>query len=98
MVVPVTALCWAGSALGQPTLPVGLPADPRPTAQALDPRTPVPPAIYQSSLTGVQRGVDDVRLDWRRANDEVGQFKRGHIDLLKLEQPPAAGQPTGTAP
>ncbi|MDQ7746602.1 TolC family protein [Hydrogenophaga pseudoflava] len=32
--------------------------------------------------------------DWRRANDAVGAFKRGHVDVLKWEQAnPTAGNP-----
>ena len=36
-------------------------------------------------------------LDWRQANDQVGRFLRGHIDLLKAEPaPPAPPAETGT--
>ena len=35
-------------------------------------------------------------LDWRSANDAVGQFKRGHMDILKWEQ--AQASPDGLAP
>lgn len=41
--------------------------------------------------------------DWRRANDAVGAFKRGHVDVLKWEQantnpdPGASGVVTGVA-
>jgi hypothetical protein len=86
LALPVTALLWAGSALAQPSPQGVVRADPRPTLQALDPRTPVPQVTYQSALTGLTRGVETGNVDWRRANDEVGQFQRGHIDLLKLEQ------------
>lgn len=42
-------------------------------------------------------------VDWRSANDAVGQFKRGHIDLFKWEranlppEPVAAAEPAGLA-
>ncbi len=65
-------------------------ANPQPAYRAADPLAPVPAAVYQSPLTGLAQGVESQSADWRRANDEVGQFKRGHIDLLKLE----SGAPT----
>jgi hypothetical protein len=50
----------------------------------------VPLAKYQSALRGLPQGVESQSTDWRSANDAVGQFKRGHIDLLKLENSPSA--------
>jgi hypothetical protein len=50
----------------------------------------VPLANYQSVLRGLPQGVESQSTDWRSANDAVGQFKRGHIDLLKLENAPPA--------
>lgn len=60
-------------------------ANPQAAYRAADPLSPVPAAAYQSQLTGLAQGVENQSADWRRANDEAGQFKRGHIDLLKLE-------------
>lgn len=57
----------------------------QPALQAAHPLTPVPAATYQSALTGLPQGIETQSTDWRSANDTVGQFKRGHIDLLKLE-------------
>ena len=37
--------------------------------------------------------LSEARQQWREANERVGEFPRGHIDLLKWEQrhlPPAA--------
>ncbi len=88
------------AALAQPTTNIFLPLDPRPTLRALNSQSVVPPAVYRSTLADLPRGVEEIRLDWRRSNDAVGQFKRGHIDLLKLEEQqaaPAAMQPK-TAP
>ncbi len=59
--------------------------NPQPAYRAADPLAQVPAAVYQSPLSGLAQGVESQSADWRRANDEVGQFKRGHIDLLKLE-------------
>ncbi len=68
--------------------------DPQPTAQAASPDTPVPPALYRSAFAGVPTGVEQTSVDWNKANADVGQFKRGHADLLKWEQEQAkAGHP-----
>ncbi len=77
----------------------------KPAMQAASPQAPVPAATYQSALGGLGQGIETQSTDWRSANDAVGQFKRGHIDLLKLEnagpakpnvqqpQPPQPSQP-----
>jgi len=78
-------------------LPVGITAhaqtptpyprlDPRPTEQAADPATPVPAALYVSAFAGLPAGVETTSDDWKKANAAVGQFPRGHADLLKWEQ------------
>jgi hypothetical protein len=60
---------------------------PPPTAAdaVLDPMASVPAVQYRSVFANVPTGVEDTEVDWRRANDDVGQFRRGHIDLLKWE-------------
>ena len=63
-------------------------ANPQPALQAASPQARVPLANYQSALRGLPQGVESQSTDWRSANDTVGQFKRGHIDLLKLENAP----------
>ncbi len=99
------ARCWFASialplltqaALAEPQPAVFLPLDPQPTLQALNPQSAVPPALYHSTHESLPRGVENTQLDWRRSNDAVGQFKRGHIDLLRLEQQNAA--PAATHP
>ena len=65
-------------------------ANPQPALQAASPQARVPVANYQSALRGLPQGVESQSADWRSANDTVGQFKRGHIDLLKLENAPPA--------
>lgn len=74
--------------------------DPRPTEQAANPATPVPAALYRSAFAALPAGVEQASIDWKKANADVGQFKRGHADLLKWEQSqarqpsaPAAQQP-----
>jgi hypothetical protein len=60
------------------------------TLQASQARTPVPPVAYRSVFADLPQGVESTALDWRAANANVGQFKRGHADLLKWEQAQAA--------
>jgi hypothetical protein len=60
--------------------------DPKPTEQAADPASPVPAARYLSAFAGVATGVEPAADDWKKANAAVGQFPRGHADLLKWEQ------------
>jgi hypothetical protein len=74
--------------------------DPKPTEQAANPATPVPAALYRSVFADLPAGVEQTAGDWKKSNADVGQFKRGHADLLKWEQSqgaqpaaPAAQQP-----
>lgn len=69
------------------------------TAQALvtDPAAAVPPVVYQSVFNESPTGVETKSVDWKKANAEVGQFQRGHVDILKWEESQlkdkAAGKP-----
>lgn len=69
------------------TQPHAASALPSPTAAGalLDPAAPVPAVQYRSVFANLPTGVESTEIDWRRANDDVGQFRRGHIDLLKWE-------------
>lgn len=64
-------------------------------AAAADPAAPVPAAGYRSVFDGIPQGVEEETVDWKKANAEVAQFPRGHIDLLKWEEanPGAAPRP-----
>ena len=57
-------------------------------AQAVvtDPSATVPPVVYQSVFNESPTGVETKSVDWKKANAEVGQFKRGHVDILKWEE------------
>ncbi len=59
--------------------------DPQPTLRAADPASPVPAALYRSLFADLPAGVEQGSDDWKKANAEVGQFRRGHVDLLKWE-------------
>ena len=51
-----------------------------------NPAVPVPAVSYQSAFANTPTGVETRSVDWRAANAEVGQFSRGHVDILKWEQ------------
>jgi hypothetical protein len=55
-------------------------------AAATDPAAAVPPVIYQSVFNQSPMGVETKSVDWKKANADVGQFKRGHVDILKWEE------------
>jgi len=79
------ALCWPLLTLAQ-----GGP-------EVSDPAAPVPAPVYRPAWTPTQpRGVAEGSIDWLRANAEVGQFPRGHADLVRWEarQAPAGNAPT----
>lgn len=57
-----------------------------PASQPTDPAAPVPAVPYRSVFSDLPTGVEAGREDWKKANNEVGRFTRGHIDILKWEQ------------
>jgi hypothetical protein len=65
--------------------PSQTPAVPDARFLVADPAQRVAPIAYQSRF---DRPLQDAGLgerDWRQANNEVGVFKRGHVDILKRE-------------
>jgi hypothetical protein len=66
--------------------PGSLRPDPTATLQASQPGTPVPPVLYRSSLSDLPRGVEQGETDWKTANANVGQYQRGHADLVQWEK------------
>lgn len=81
------AVLWAAS------LPVLAPA-----AEAADPAVAVPPPAYRSVFEGLPTGVEEGTVAWRKANADVGEFPRGHADILKWEQNQGAVAPGVQAP
>lgn len=81
----------AGPALRAQTAPASPPPAPPAGAQAavleavLDPAAPVPAPSYRSVFGRAPTGVEEREVDWRRANEDVGQFRRGHADILRWE-------------
>jgi hypothetical protein len=64
-------------------------------AHPADASAAVTPVVYQSVFANTPIGVEMTSIDWKKANADVGQFTRGHADILKWEAsqtPPAAGQ------
>ena len=80
--------------LGAVTLPVLASAQ----SNVADPAAPVPPVSYQSVFQDTSMGVETRSVDWKAANAEVGQFTRGHVDLLKWEAEQAAKRPAAATP
>ena len=86
-VLLVCTLCIAGTSVAQPVpQPLHLPS-------AADPLVGVPPAIYRSVFKETSLGVETEVVDWRKANDDVGKFTRGHVDILKAEEKEGATKP-----
>jgi hypothetical protein len=55
-------------------------------SSVIDPAAIVPPVVYQSVFIDGPKGVATTSVDWKKANAEVGQFRRGHVDILKWEE------------
>ena len=71
----------------------------QPTADPSQADAKVPLPIYRSVFQNTPRGVDGETADWKKANAEVGQFRRGHADLLRWEARHAApAAPTPSSP
>lgn len=64
-------------------------------AAAADAAAAVPATAYRSVFDDLPKGVEEEMVDWKKANADVAQFPRGHIDLLKWEEanPGAAPRP-----
>jgi len=84
----LAVLAWPALNLAQ-----GAPEKTITAIAAADPAAPVPALLYRSTLAYSPRGVVQDSDDWRAANARVGQFVRGHIDILKAEQSQDADQP-----
>jgi hypothetical protein len=57
---------------------------------AANPSAKVPAVAYRSVFKETSLGVEKDSTDWRKANDDVGKFTRGHVDILKWEEQEAA--------
>lgn len=68
------------------------------TPQPADPSAPVPVVSYRSVFADLPTGVEAGREDWKKANNDVGRFTRGHVDILKWEQQQTAPAAPATRP
>lgn len=94
-------LLWAVATQPGLTQAVGsVPLDSTATLQASQPGSPVAPVAYRSAFADLPQGLEQMPIDWKAANASVGQFKRGHADLLKWEQDQARknAAPAGARP
>ena len=80
--------------LASSTLALAQATKPAATPLPSDPGASAPPIRYHSVFQSPGKGVEMGTVDWKKANDEVGQFPRGHVDVLKWE----AGQPKEASP
>jgi len=55
-------------------------------AAASDPKSAVPTVTYRSVFRETSLGIEQEKIDWRKANNDVGRFERGHVDILKSEE------------
>lgn len=51
-----------------------------------NPSATVPAVNYRSVFKETSLGVEKESTDWRKANETVGKFTRGHVDILKSEE------------
>ncbi len=77
--ISLLAIAMCGAATSAPLVALA-------QAAVTDPRAAVPPVVYQSVFNQSPKGVETQSVDWRKANATVGQFKRGHVDILKWEE------------
>ena len=58
-----------------------------PALHPADPTAVVPVPVYQSpyAAPATEAEAEAAPIDWKKANADVGQFTRGHMDLLKWE-------------
>ena len=62
-------------------------------AVVTDPQAVVPAVVYQSVFHESPAGVETQSVDWKKANADVAQFPRGHVDILKWEEAQGKAKP-----
>jgi hypothetical protein len=67
------------------------------TESASNPVANVPAFVYRSVFKETSLGIEKDTDNWRKANDEVGKFLRGHLDILKWEEQESAKAMKGGA-
>ncbi len=67
-------------------LSLGLPALAQTIDSSSNPQANVPQVTYRSVFRETSLGIEQEKVDWRKANDDVGKFTRGHLDIIKQEE------------
>lgn len=70
------------------------------SAQSHNAKAVVARPVYQSAFADLpafdpERPAAD-KKDWRKANEDVAQFPRGHVDILKWEEAQTKKRPAAT--
>ncbi len=65
---------------------------------ANDAQVSVPAVTYRSVFRETSLGVEPGKVDWRKANDDVGKFTRGHVDILRQEEMDGKAAGSATLP
>lgn len=91
----VAPLLWA---LLGPLTAHATPLTPDTRAHVTHPGALVPPARYRSVFADTPTGVEQGRVDWKKANADVGEFRNGFVDILKWESAQDASKHPGNAP
>ena len=73
------------AAINVAMLSLALPAAAQTASDAANPKASAPAVQYRSVFRETSLGVEQEKVDWRKANDDVGKFTRGHVDILKQE-------------
>lgn len=79
------ALNLAHGASDKPAVPAGV----------ADPAAAVPAVQYRPVIGATAKGVEQDADAWPAANARVGQYTRGHSDILKAEEAQATPGPQG---
>lgn len=89
----ITLLALAVLAWPTLNLAQSAPEKTRAPSAVADADASVPALRYHSALVYSPRGVVQDQDDWAATNARVGQFARGHADILKAEQAQATLTP-----
>jgi hypothetical protein len=66
-------------------------------AAAVSPSVPVPPVPYAPMAPVGASTLVQALDDWKGANATVGQYPRGHLDVIKWERAQDAARPASPA-
>jgi hypothetical protein len=76
---------------------IGIPSFASAADRSSKPEASVPSVTYRSVFRETSLGVESDKVDWRKANDDVGKFTRGHVDILKQEEMDGKAMPAKPA-